>query len=436
MKIYNKLGARAITRDPLPANPKVGGIVTPLNSKPLAQTSDLIVNQVKARLGSGSNSTGLQANLLQFKYNRRKYLKGFLGQGYSPALNSNAFPTGLHQNTKAVVYSFNKVNNLSPLLTKTEYLLKSVFRSIFSLISRPIYLIKHDKVIIRLFVYLSPKIDKYLDTSTIGTRKVSDNLGDSTTSNLYIGRSVAGFAANINRFKIGKFLKFKSLRPNVIDILKSQIHHEGINQSLQNLLPSNCWAQGCSINKYPYISLVSNFKFKLEKLCLLFEQNFNQKVEFEIIKAQLPFQDSNILAQVLGYNANNYKFRRMLKILIPRAVIKNPSKVYLRSPAASIKGELLPALGTGQEELLASLQKCSAPSGTQKEQSISYLSGMNIKLAGRLMTQSIRPRFTVQSLQEGSLARVKVHYIEKSRFTGKNKRGAFSFTVTISHVFN
>jgi hypothetical protein len=66
----------------------------------------------------------------------------------------------------------------------------------------------------------------------------------------------------------------------------------------------------------------------------------------------------------------------------------------------------------------------------------SYLSGMNIKLAGRLMTQSMRPRFTVQSKQEGSLARVKVHYIEKSRFTGKNKRGAFSFTVTISNVLN
>ena len=66
----------------------------------------------------------------------------------------------------------------------------------------------------------------------------------------------------------------------------------------------------------------------------------------------------------------------------------------------------------------------------------SYLSGMNIKLAGRLMTQSMRPRFTVQSHQEGSLARVKVHFTEKSRFTGKNKRGAFSFTVTISHVLN
>ena len=52
------------------------------------------------------------------------------------------------------------------------------------------------------------------------------------------------------------------------------------------------------------------------------------------------------------------------------------------------------------------------------------------------MTQPMRPRFTVQNHQEGSLARVKVHFTERSRFTGKNKRGAFSFTVTISHVLN
>ena len=64
----------------------------------------------------------------------------------------------------------------------------------------------------------------------------------------------------------------------------------------------------------------------------------------------------------------------------------------------------------------------------------SYLSGINIRLAGRLMTQKMRPRFTVQNKQSGSLARVKVDHVEKARFTGKNKRGAFSFTVTIGHV--
>jgi len=542
MKKYNKLAAS-------------GKKVLPFNSNTLVPTSETtapIHSPISRRedkqnysidplyldkgvyIKEGCNSFYLNLN------NKRKYLKGFLGQGHSPALNSNVI---LHQNTKAVVYSFNKVNNLSPLLTKTEYLLKSVFRSIFSLISRPIYLIKHDKVIIRLFVYLSPKIDKYLDTSTIGTRAnnyaplpTGDVIG---SSNFNIDRSVAGFSANINRIKRGKFLKFKSLRPNVIDILKSQIQYCGKQESSDliaeareghSLLENKCfnnlrgavalaipspisrredkqkqgslkqgWAPsflfinkkdkgedgkafGSTLpcpasagqplatptlsegthelinqsvsNKYPYVSLVSNFKYKLEKLCLVFEKIFNKKVEFEIIKAQLPFQDSNILAQVLGYNANNYKFRRMLKILIPRAVIKNPSKVFLRGPASpelqayghpylatliKNKDAVSPFnLQTGAEKELpaTAIPLISGPQPLKKEQSISYLSGMNIKLAGRLMTQSIRPRFTVQSLQEGSLARVKVHYIEKSRFTGKNKRGAFSFTVTISHVFN
>ena len=64
----------------------------------------------------------------------------------------------------------------------------------------------------------------------------------------------------------------------------------------------------------------------------------------------------------------------------------------------------------------------------------SYASGINMKLAGRLMTQRMRPRFTVQMKQNGSLARVKVDYVEKSRFTSKNKRGAFSFSVSIGHI--
>lgn len=217
--------------------------------------------------------------------------------------------------------------------------------------------------------------------------------------------------------------------------------------------------------------MASNFKIKLEKLCLIFEKIFNKKVEFEIIKAQLPFQDSNILAQILGYNANKYKFRRMLKILIPRAVIKNPSKELLRVAEQQVKSSTVYGLNSRNNQLALdngeingltemNLAKkdfnmlisqpssylppffynqnnnINAPITRLKQASISYLSGMNIKLAGRLMTQSMRPRFTVQNLQEGSLARVKVHFIEKSRFTGKNKRGAFSFSVMISHVFN
>lgn len=371
-------------------------------------------------------------------------IKDFLGEvnpssRFTPrtggaALNSNAL---LHYNTKKVVYSFNRVNNISPLLIKTEYLLKSVFRSMFSLISRPIYLIKHDKIIIRLFVYLSPKLDKYLDTSTTTSRFAAEQEGYSldtpkntsllypTLANAPNGRAakqavVAGLSSNVSGFKVRKFLRFKSFRPNAIEILKSQIHAR------------NNYIAPTGGKRYPYTSLVSNFKNSLDKLCLIFEKIFNKKVEFEIIKAQLPFQDSNILAQILGYNANKYKFRQMLKILIPRAVIKNPSKEKLKFSTPTNDRCL-----ASREDIITGVElKQAVTASLPQSHSISYLSGMNIKLAGRLMTQSMRPRFTVQSFQEGSLARVKIHFIEKSRFTGKNKRGAFSFTVSISHVFN
>ena len=118
--------------------------------------------------------------------------------------------------------------------------------------------------------------------------------------------------------------------------------------------------------------------------------------------------------------------------------IQNQSSVYSKQNSLNKISSCFPlsAMRWGAEQATPHTCKPRHGAGSSGKIFFSYLSGMNVKLAGRLMTQSIRPRFTVQSFQEGSLARVKVHYVEKSRFTGKNKRGAFSFTVTISHVFN
>jgi hypothetical protein len=471
--------------------------------------------------------------------------------------------TLLHYNSKSIAYSFKKTNNIHPLLTKTEYLLKSFFLSMYSLISRPVYLIQHDKVIIRLFVFLAPKADKKLDTSTIV--KGGKIVGASPSIFLDPGQR-----GNNVKQKINRVLKIKKVRPQIIEILKTQIRPKlfltlnnlelivdkimgysinkdatgkckatvssasevkhDINISLNGATDScnilkketeNLSASGTEQDNYPYNSFSSVFQLNLERLSEIFKKILKKEVEFEIIKAQLPFQDSNILAQILGYNANNYKFRRMLKILIPRAVIKNPSKELSYVPtsrphkqavnitdsasrlalAASLKVKVkdlniffsqpssyLPpfffskyslnlndinntfdkgfTLPSEAKQLVSAKQQapgkvvCAKLQNEKKNDTsfffnqlkknlnsnanrqlllnrqvkVSYLSGMNIKLAGRLMTQSIRPRFTVQSKQEGSLARVKVHFTEKSRFTGKNKRGAYSFTVSISHV--
>jgi len=497
----------------------------------------------------------------------KKSIKGLVGH----PINAE---TLLHMNSKSIVYSFKKYNNIYPLLTKTEYLLKSIFFSMYSLISRPIYLIKHDKIIIRLFVFLAPKAEKYLDTSTlIKDGKISTASatsadfrtvkGISPTIFLSYKQAYGGISRNKKALiseKIAKFLKIKSIRPKRTEILNYQILSSQVKGAvyplallspfffkLQNTLkPAEARADypsfACNITgnneqrqgkrwnrdalftknintpirgtnilapldkkvEYPYNSYLSTFKLKLERLSKIFSQIFKKEVEFEIIKTQLPFQDSNILAQILGYSANDYNFKRMLKVLLPRAVIKNPSKelpylptnrphkqvartidsintkaivtsldlnikdlnILLSQPSSYLTpfffskynldpNVVLPAVSSPQSTILELASpdpgllfkdKNRGGEGSHiegvthlnrlKALRLSYLSGMNIKLAGRLMTQSIRPRFTVQSKQEGSLARVKVHFTERSRFTGKNKRGAYSFTVAISHVLN
>jgi Mitochondrial ribosomal protein (VAR1) len=317
-------------------------------------------------------------------------------------------PAQLFYNSKTFVYSFNKSNNLYPLLTRIESLLKNLFLSIYCLISRPVYLISHDKVVIRLFVYLSPKIANLINN---------------------------GFSLS----------------------LKNKDRNE-----LTNLFKLNN-RFGTSTTKSKSAILVNNFNSILKKFSSVFEKIFKKQVIFQIIKLQYPFHNSNILAQVLGSNASKYKFKRLIKILVPRAVIINPSEKqsnyfeireeerkarrfktnmtdsYLNSPFFNYNHDnfnnlllqLLSSASANQMPLLNNNQL-----NNQKSIFNSYLSGINVRLGGRLITEGLRPRFTVQTKQEGTIARGQVQVIERSRYTGKNKRGSYSFTIRMSHVFN
>jgi hypothetical protein len=201
---------------------------------------------------------------------------------------------------------------------------------------------------------------------------------------------------------------------------------------------------------FSYESYFTLFKPYLENFSLILSSILNKKVELEIVKLQFPFHDSHILAQILGLNANKYNFTRMVNRVLQLSHLKNPSKNIWynkvkkdekfeskNNPLLFHPSSYLPALFSVEGLNTRFLKKISTLKMIgNKGKYNSFLSGMNIRLGGRLITQSIRPRFTIQSLQNGSLARVKVDFVDKSRYTGKNKRGAFSFTVSISHIIN
>lgn len=151
-------------------------------------------------------------------------------------------------------------------------------------------------------------------------------------------------------------------------------------------------------NKYYNSNLHSNFVIlyynKLENLINLLSQLFGKSVELELIRIYSPKNESNILANLIGILSNFIKFRYIHKKLFK---VRKNKKV-----------------NTGFSN------RYNKPS---------ILSGIYLKLAGRVLTQRLQRRVKSKIVQKGSLARTNTRVININRFVNKNKRGTFSITI-------
>ena len=151
-----------------------------------------------------------------------------------------------------------------------------------------------------------------------------------------------------------------------------------------------------TIKKNKFITI--NHK-KLDLICKILSIYFKKPVELHLVKLNYPYLDSNIFVNLLGLMINNKKLRHIMKRFFRFAVIKN-------------------------------IAKSSANNLIRTNKIPSFLSGIKIKIAGRLLTQRVVPRKTVKIIRRGAFARGKVNFLDIARYTSKNKRGAFSITVT------
>lgn len=156
-------------------------------------------------------------------------------------------------------------------------------------------------------------------------------------------------------------------------------------------------------NKYYNSNLHSKFLIfyynKLEILVNLLSNLFEKSVELELIRIYSPKNESNILANLIGILSNFIKFRYIHNKLFK--VRKNKK------------------LNTGFRN------RYNKPS---------ILSGIYLKLAGRVLTQRLQRRVKSKIVQKGSLARTNTRVININRFVNKNKRGTFSITIKTGHT--
>jgi len=198
--------------------------------------------------------------------------------------------------------------------------------------------------------------------------------------------------------------------------LMSALNSTNINENILTLKPkaeNELENQVNKIRNRPVKVYKPNFKY----LAYMLSQIFNKEVELELIPLQYPYHDSNILAQLIGLNSNKYNFNRMLKTLFNKAyIITNENNSLFEGLAANSKMEM--------ETVNAAT---------------SQLTGIKIKIAGRLTTQRIVPKATVKTAYKGSLSsnsfnnKIQNSFVDSAKYTSKNKIGAYTVTVTLGH---
>lgn len=154
--------------------------------------------------------------------------------------------------------------------------------------------------------------------------------------------------------------------------------------------------------KLVQVSLIYVFPEVLKNLCSKLSKKFNRSIELDLIRIHYPYKNSNILVNLLALLINEIKFWKLSRKVFNEIIIKSLTKI---------------------------------PSQNKENFIPSYLTGLQIKIAGRLMTANIIPRKTKTKVQAGSSSPGKVNYTDFARHTSKNRRGAYTITVSSGQNF-
>nr|YP_009710670.1 ribosomal protein S3 [Amanita muscaria]QFZ98619.1 ribosomal protein S3 [Amanita muscaria] len=313
-----------------------------INSNPIP----VLYTNNTALLGEGNNISKIP--------NINKYLQGMS--------KYNMINKGISIDySNFIGFNFNKENN--KFIPNIYNLLANSFKSMYSLISKPVLIFNNNKIIIQLFYYLFiPNILK--------SKKIY-KFGNKRRKNLRI------------------YLTWKKRR-NRIKKLYRNFRKININTRIK-------------LRKLSIYNITQIFPNKFKFLCEILSNLFKKNVELELIRLHYPYNDSNILANLLAIMINKIKLRIIVKRIFGKAVLKNKKL----SSTKTNKLEIIPA----------------------------FLSGINIKVGGRLLNNKMVPRKTVKIIRRGAVAKGKINYLDVARFTNKNKRGAYSITVSSGQKF-
>lgn len=139
-------------------------------------------------------------------------------------------------------------------------------------------------------------------------------------------------------------------------------------------------------------------------------------VELQLNRLKYPYHDSYILAKLISFNSNNRRFAPLIKKIFKKAsIITNSLKSYKNK--ALLQGSEFYSLVSGHKSLKV---HNSIPT---------LLTGLKIKISGRLTTQRVIPKKTISKLEKGGFKRTKNNIVDYQTYTNKNKKGSYTVKV-------
>jgi len=154
-------------------------------------------------------------------------------------------------------------------------------------------------------------------------------------------------------------------------------------------------------SKYYSKFLIYN-KERLSKLSISLSKYFNKPVELELIRIHLPFMDGNILVNLFGLIVNVEKWSKFRNYIFTMGTIIKDTKFQIRT------NQIDPIIP-------------------------SVISGIKLRFAGRFITQKYFRRVRNKEIQRGALNRSSSQLTKLNRYTNKNRRGAFSISITTGY---
>lgn len=432
-KVNQKLNLKLIS----PA--KAAAIQTATN----ANNSNLLGNNTQT-----NNIVSYKDNIYEYIKSLTPYLPNLRKRGISlNNIQNNSYFFSKNNNYKIIN---NQVNGLTPTNIKNTYkLLKYFFKSLYCIISKPVFYVSGDKVIIKLFYFLNiPRRKVYLTFINFYMKEAKNKIinyinwmnnkkkvtgNKANLSGIYLNKKSAYIKSDKAKLAIKnlniKNRKFKFKYRFIKSVLKLRrriIKSIKLTNNKFKLLKNTNLLKFRQENQIKLLSLFTNnlnkvYQNKFIIICNILSKLFNRPVELHLTRLHQPYNNSNILVNLLAMNLKNKK--KKSRVLIYKIYNKNPIRRLKKSLFNLSNMKYFVKENKNGENIIDNLKPNA------------FISGLNIKIAGRLMREPIIPRITTKNFERGARATGKVNLLDTASLTSKNKKGAFTIKIVTGQNF-